>query len=87
MADCTLADPADQSKVVAPILLTTRPDSLEPLGGVEFASVTVRERIERPLIKYDDPAGVPLAEVSGTITLERGGQRASTVSMKRRWPS
>lgn len=75
MADCTLADPADQSKVTAPILLTTRPDSLEPLGGIEFASVTVRERIERPLIKYDDPAGVPLAEVSGTITLERGGQR------------
>jgi hypothetical protein len=75
MADCTLADPAEKSKVAAPILLQTRPDSLEPLGGIEFAGVTVRERIDRPLIKYDDPAGVPLVEVTGDITVERGGQR------------
>ena len=75
MVNCTLADPAEESKVAAPILLGTRPDSLEPLGGIEFAGVTVRERIDRPLIKYNDPAGVPLVEVSGTITLEREGQR------------
>jgi hypothetical protein len=75
MVNCTLADPADESKVAAPILLQTRPDSLEPLGGIEFAGVTVRERIDRPLIKYDDPAGVALVEVSGSITLERQGQR------------
>ncbi len=75
MADCTLADPAEESKVAAPILLQTRPDSLEPLGGIEFAGVTVRERIDRPLIKYDDPAGVPLVDVSGSITVERNGQR------------
>ena len=75
MVDCTLADPAEESKVAAPILLQTRPDSLEPLGGIEFAGVTVRERIDRPLIKYDDPAGVALVDVSGSITLERNGQR------------
>jgi hypothetical protein len=75
MVDCTLADPAEQSKVAAPILLQTRPDSLEPLGGIEFAGVTVRERIDRPLIKYNDPAGVPLVDVTGNITVERGGQR------------
>lgn len=75
MVDCTLADPAEASKVAAPILLQTRPDSVEPLGGIEFAGVTVRERIDRPLIKYDDPAGVPLAEVTGNITVERNGQR------------
>ena len=75
MVDCTLADPAEESKVAAPILLQTRPDSLEPLGGIEFAGVTVRERIDRPLIKYDDPAGVPLVDVSGSITVERDGQR------------
>lgn len=75
MVNCTLADPAEESKVEAPILLQTRPDSLEPLGGIEFAGVTVRERIDRPLIKYDDPAGVSLVDVSGSITLERNGQR------------
>ena len=75
MVDCTLADPAEQSKVAAPILLQTRPDSLEPLGGIEFAGVTVRERIDRPLIKYNDPAGVALVDVTGSITLERNGQR------------
>ena len=75
MVDCTLADPAEESKVAAPILLQTRPDSLEPLGGIEFAGVTIRERIDRPLIKYDDPAGVSLVDVSGSITVERDGQR------------
>jgi hypothetical protein len=75
MVDCTLADPAEQSKVAAPILLQTRPDSLEPLGGIEFAGVTVRERIDRPLIKFDDPAGVSLVDVCGSITAERDGQR------------
>jgi hypothetical protein len=75
MVNCTLADPAEQSKVAATILLQTRPDSQEPMGGIEFAGVTVRERSERPLMKYDDPAGVPLVDVSGNITVERGGQR------------
>jgi hypothetical protein len=45
------------------------------LGGIEFAGVTVRQRIDRPLIKYDDPAGVSLVDVSGSITVERNGQR------------
>jgi len=75
MANCTLADPADQPKPASPILLKTRPDSLEPLGGIEFAGVTVRERSDRPLIKYNDPAGVPLVDVTGCITVERNGQR------------
>lgn len=75
MVDCTLADPAEKSKVAAPITLQTRPDSLEPLGGIEFTGVTIRERIDRPLIKYSDPAGVALADVTGSITVERGGQR------------
>ncbi|MCH5378101.1 MAG: right-handed parallel beta-helix repeat-containing protein, partial [Planctomycetes bacterium] len=52
MVNCTFSDSSDQSKVAAPILLQTRPDSLEPLGGVEFAGVTVNERIDRPLIKF-----------------------------------
>jgi hypothetical protein len=75
LANCTLADPADKSNVAAPIQLRTRPDTLEPLGAVEFAGVTVRERIERPLFQYDDPAGVPLVDVTGRITVERNGQR------------
>jgi hypothetical protein len=75
MVNCTLADPAEQSKLAAPIVLQTRPDSIEPLGAIEFAGVTIRERSDRPLIKYDDPAGVPLVEVTGNITVERKGQR------------
>ncbi len=75
LVNCTFADPAEKSKLAAPILLQTRPDSIEPLGAIEFAGVTVRERIDRPLIKYDDPAGVPLVDVTGTIIVERNGQR------------
>jgi hypothetical protein len=75
MVNCTLADPSEQPKSAAPILLQTRPDSLEPLGGIEFAGVTVRERIDRPLIKHDDPAGVSLVDVTGHITVDRNGER------------
>lgn len=75
MANCTLADPADESRVAAPLQLRTRPETLEPLGAVEFAGVTIRERIERPLFQYDDPAGVPLVDVTGRIMVERNGQR------------
>ncbi|MBM4094224.1 MAG: right-handed parallel beta-helix repeat-containing protein [Planctomycetes bacterium] len=75
MVNCTLDDPAQESKVAAPILLQTRPDSLESFGGIEFAGVTIRDRIDRPLIKYDDPAGVPLVDVTGTIIVEHDGQR------------
>jgi hypothetical protein len=75
MIDCTLADPAEKSRLAAPILLQTRPDNLEQFGAVEFAGVTVRDRIERPLIKYDNSAGIALVEVTGIITVERNGQR------------
>lgn len=75
LANCTFADPAEKSKLAAPILLQTRPESVEPLGAIEFAGVTVRDRIERPLIKYNDPAGVPLVDVTGNIVVERNGQR------------
>jgi hypothetical protein len=75
MVRCTLADPAEKSKAAAPILLQSRPDSLEPFGAIEFAGVTIREPMDRPLIKYDDPAGVSLVDVTGHITVERKGQR------------
>lgn len=75
LANCTFADPAEKSKLAAPILLQTRPESVEPLGAIEFAGVTVRDRIERPLIKYNDSAGLPLVDVKGTIIVERNGQR------------
>ena len=75
MEDCVLADPAERPRPAAPILLRTRPGSSEPLGGIEFLRVTVRERVDRPLIQYDDAAGMPLADITGEILLERGGQR------------
>ena len=75
MADCTLADPAEDTPVAAPLQLQTRPDTLEPLGGIEFSGVTICERVDRPVFKCDDPAGVALADIRGLITVERGGQR------------
>ncbi|NLF73997.1 MAG: hypothetical protein GX575_33750 [Candidatus Anammoximicrobium sp.] len=75
MVNCTLADPAEQSKAAASILLQTRPDTVEPLGGIELAGVTVRDRIDRPIFKLNDPAGVPLVDVTGHVTLERNGKK------------
>ena len=72
---CALADPSDRPAPAAPILLSTRKGDLEDIGGVEFVDFTLRERIERPLIKLDNATDARVREVTGTIAVERNGQR------------
>ena len=74
MVGCTLADPSDRPQLAAPILLQTWPKDLGPFGGIEFAGLTLRERIDRPMIHYEDITGMPLVDVTGSIILERGGR-------------
>ncbi|MDY0169419.1 MAG: right-handed parallel beta-helix repeat-containing protein [Thermoguttaceae bacterium] len=75
--DCTLADPADEPAVSAPIRFSTRHGDLEPTGGVKFVNLTVREQVDRPLMAFSDVIGVNLLDISGTIAIERDGQRAA----------
>lgn len=72
---CTLADPSDKPAAAAPFVFSTRPGDLENAGGVEFVDFTLRERTERPLMRYDDAIGLRLLDVSGTLIVERGERR------------
>lgn len=72
---CTLADPADKPAPAAPIVFSTRKGDLEGAGGVEFVDFTLCERIERPVMRFDDATGVRLLDVTGTIAVEREGRR------------
>ncbi|NUQ65452.1 MAG: right-handed parallel beta-helix repeat-containing protein [Pirellulales bacterium] len=72
---CTLADPSDKPVPTAPIRFSTHQGDLEPTGGVEFADCTIRERVDRPVMKYDDALGSNLLGITGTLTIERGGRK------------
>jgi hypothetical protein len=71
-ADCSILDPASG----IPILLKSRKKATEPIGGVEFDDCLIRDSQDRKPIAYDDTAAkAPLEAVSGTIVLERNGER------------
>ena len=75
--NCTLADPAEKPETVAPIVFTSRHGDLENTGGVEFVDCTIRERVERPVMKFDDFSGARVRDVSGTLVVERAGRRTT----------
>lgn len=75
LVNCTLADPAEQPVAGSPIHFSTRHEDLENLGGVEFVDCTLREKVERPLMKFDNSTDARILDVTGTLTVERQGQR------------
>lgn len=86
--NCTLADPSDRPAPSAPILFSTRKGDLENIGGVEFVNCTICERVERPVMKFDDITGSRLLDVTGTLVVERDGQRtvhALTPDLVNQW--
>jgi hypothetical protein len=72
---CTLADPSEKPAPAAPIRFSTRRGDLLPTGGVEFVDCTIREKVDRPVMKYDDAIGSNLLGITGTLTIERDRQR------------
>jgi len=75
LVNCTLADPADKPIPSASILFSTRQGDLENVGGVEFVNCTIRQRVDRPVMRFDDLLGARLLDVTGTLIVEREGQR------------
>jgi len=73
----TIADPAERPAAAVPILFSARPDDLDDVGGVEFVDCTLIERVDRPLMKFDDRAGVRVRDVRGTLVVRRGGDETT----------
>jgi len=74
--DCVLADPADEP-VSPPIVFSTRAGDLDNVGGVEFVNLVVKEKCDRPLMRFHDAVGVQLLDVRGDLVIERKGQRTA----------
>lgn len=77
--DCLIADASTDPVQTPPILLNSRMGDSEDLGGIEFANLTIRERAARPLLRFDDKAGLMIRAVSGTINVQRDGNREQIV--------
>jgi len=76
-ADCLLTDAAETPPTGAPIVLTTRKGDTGPIGGVEFVNLKLEEQGDRPLMKYHDAVGLPIADVRGTLVVDRGGHETT----------
>ena len=77
--DCTLADASEKLGSTPPILFTSSRGDEQPIGGVEFVHCTIKEPVDRPLMKYYDAVGLPICGICGTLTVERNGQRTTHV--------
>jgi hypothetical protein len=73
----TIADPAERPAAAAPILFSARSDDLDDVGGVEFVDCALVERIDRPLMKFDDRAGVRVRDLTGTLVVHRDGHETT----------
>ncbi len=70
--DCTIINPGSGS---APIMLSSRQDANAPGGGVEFVNCVIQDAKERNPIAFVDGGGVGLADVRGTLIVDKSGQR------------
>jgi hypothetical protein len=75
LVGCTLADPSDRPVPAAPIVFSSRRGDRGNIGGVEFVGCTIRERVERPVMTFDDATGSRLLDVTGSLIVERQGER------------
>jgi len=68
--DCTIINPKD-----TPISFLSTQDANASAGGVEFKNCVIRDAIKRDPMAFADSGGVGLADVSGTLIIDRDGQR------------
>lgn len=71
---CEIVDPTE-----TPIMLTSRRGhAAGEIGGIRFNGCTVVDPQDRlPLSYRDDAGGVGLSDISGTLAVQRGGQRTT----------
>ena len=74
--DCVLKNPAAEREEIAPITFTARRYAVRDVGGVDFGDLVLHDRIDRdPLAWSSMGFGIHLADVSGTLIIERAGDR------------
>ena len=76
LTDCSILAAEEGMPQPAAIVFASGRDADQPVGGVEFGSCLVRDSAERvPMAYIDRGGGIPLKGISGTLILEKNGQR------------
>jgi len=74
---CAVVNCAVEQPAQSPILLSTQADASRPIGGVAFIDCTLVDPVQRqPMSMQDFAGGLPAIDITGTLTLERDGQRS-----------
>lgn len=73
--NCRVIRPAANQPVSSPILLASRADGVDTMGGIRFDDCLVEDAHDRLPMSYQDMSGgVGLRDITGTITVKRGEQ-------------
>ncbi|MGI5820012.1 MAG: hypothetical protein ACOX9R_18155 [Armatimonadota bacterium] len=87
--NCVVDSPAAENPDAAPILFTARQRAVRDVGGVDFGELLLLDPIEREPVAFTSMAlGVNLGELTGTLIVERDGERtevALTEELLARW--
>jgi hypothetical protein len=79
IADCTLADPSPKPRSEPPLVFVTRHYDIDDTGRVEFEHFTLKEKTNRPLMRFANGSGHRIRDLSGGLTVERDGKRTDYV--------
>ena len=74
--NCQVLDCYSGHPEAAPIVFSANAGASEPIGGVEFANLLIRDPVDRkPITLADVAGGVGLKDLTGTFILERNGEQ------------
>lgn len=74
-ANCRVIRPGVKEPTAVPILLTSSANGAETMGGIHFESCLVEDPVERQPMAYQDMSGgVGLRDITGKLTVQRGGR-------------
>lgn len=75
--DCEIIETATQPRMKAPIVVMSRPGDENDVGGLILDNVTVRDAAHRRVLHFDNPGGVCLKEVTGSVTMDGPSGKAT----------
>ncbi|MCX7824394.1 MAG: right-handed parallel beta-helix repeat-containing protein [Verrucomicrobiae bacterium] len=76
--NCAVINAATNQPAMTPIAFTSRAGSAGDIGGVRFINCAVKDPVDRLPMSYQDMSGgCGLRDITGTLTVQRGGKRVT----------
>ncbi len=73
--NCSVIDPSADEPGTNPIVVMSRQDATAPAGGIDFIDCVITDATERNPITYVNAGSVGLADITGTLIINRDEQR------------